>query len=324
MGNLNKPIFFITDRRLTLSDSIARYLIDVAEGFNFFGQKAVICSTEEVKREDYSLPNEVEYLSELPSLSTKGIWHFHLTFSIREHTRFFLKNIQKLKGKTIVTLHVTPEYALKMGQEKEMKLILGTILKHSVKVLVFSNYAKCELKKYGLKKVWVVYPGLNLRRYSKYLKQIKNKKRQILVVASNPDALFVNKIKGFLLVKNLEKRLKNYHFEKVVNLPFEEYLKKMAESEYYLALSSVEHYGFAIIDAYNLFTLPLYVNEGGLTEAVDGHGFPIVIEDNHRFLLPKAFKYDNLMVKNNFDFAKIQYSLERHLESLKMAYSLLL
>jgi hypothetical protein len=45
-----------------------------------------------------------------------------------------------------------------------------------------------------------------------------------------------------------------------------------------LALSKLEHYGLVIIDAYSLFTIPLYNNEEGLTEAVYGDGKPIIID----------------------------------------------
>lgn len=313
----------VTDRRLTLSDSISRYVIDLAEGLTKKNKLVIVCTTREVKREDYKFGLPIKIINGLPDPKLPGIWHFHLTFSLRRHTRFLFENIQILKDKSLVTLHVTPEYAKQMGQEKEMKFILENLSKHSVWITVFSNYAKYQLKKYGLEKIFVVYPGLNLNRYSKFLAAAKNKKKQILVVASNPDSTFVKKIKGFDLVEIIRKKLKAYQFEEVINLSFEEYLYKMAESQYYIALSAVEHYGFSIIDAFNLFTLPLYCNDGGLTEAVYGNGYPILVK-NHKVLFPNKFEYCQSVVLNNFVFSQSQHSIEKHLKNLEFAYRLVL
>ncbi len=317
-----KTIYFITDRNLTLSDSVSRYIIDLSEALAKGGFNVTIFSSSEAKRSDYVLPQNVNFSNEMPDPADRAIFHFHLTYTIRAHTQFLFDNVSQLKNKSIVTLHVTPEYAIQMVQQASMIKILSFISEQSLLVQVFSNYSKYDLKKYGLNRVAVVYPGLNLSRYQEYLPFTKQKKRQILVVASNPDALFVRNIKGFNFIETIKKTYPDIKVKEVINLSFSEYLKAMAESEFYIALSKLEHYGLAIIDAYNLFTIPIYSNEGGLTEAIYGNGIPIYTEGTKVFL-PKKLPYTEIDARYNYLFSQTEHTIEKHMKNMLSVYELI-
>lgn len=319
---LKKPIFLITDRNLTLDDSVSRYIIDLAEELLKKGRRVLIFTTKEVKKQNYHLLPSSVVKKGLPAIKTNGIYHFHLTFSLRKHSHYLLNNLEELNKKSLVTLHVTPEYALKMGQKEEMEVITRNLAQNEILVHVFSNYAKYELKKYGVAKVLVIYPGLNLNRYSKFLRHAKVKKEQILLVASNPDEVFVQKVKNFCLLSKIKEKYKNYCFKKVINNSFDKYLTKMAQSKFLAALSNVEHYSFSIIDAYNLFTIPIYNNNGGLTEAVYGNGISF-LENGNKITMPKNLKYDGITAKDNYVFSQSVHSIEKHLNHIECLYSLI-
>lgn len=313
-----KKIFLITDRNLTLSDSISRYTIDLGEGLTKAGFDVTIFSTEEAKRKDYVLENGVKYISGLPRIGEGAIFHFQFTFSQRLHTEFLLDNLEKLKGKSVVTLHVTPEYAEIMDQKKEMETILKGLSYANIPVLTFSNYAKYDLKRFMIGNCRVIYPGLNLDRYKKFLRDSTKKEKQILIVSSNPESVFVQKVKGFNFLKIIKNKYKDFKIQEVVNLSFNDYLQQMAKSQFYVALSEIEHYGFAIIDAYNLFTIPIYLNEGGLTEAVYGNGVPISV--NNDVVLPKTLSYNMQITRENYAFSVSEHSIEKHIKNMVSLY----
>jgi len=315
-------IFLITDRQPTLSDSISRYIIDLAEGFALGGKDVRIYTTAEAKREDYSLPSSVKFINGLPKVNEDAIYHFHLTFSIRSHTKFLIDNLAKLAKKSIVTLHVTPEYAEIMNQKKEMETILTALAYSGILVHSFSNYAKYDLKRFMISNCKVVYPGLNLGRYQKFLRHTIKKENEILVVASNPDSSFVKEVKGFNFLEVLEKKYKNMSIKRVVNLPFEEYLIQMAKAKFYVALSRIEHYGLAIIDAYNLFTIPIYSNEGGLTEAIYGNGVPIFVNGN--IVMPEKLDYNPSTARENLAFSMSEHTIEKHIRNMENLYDTLI
>lgn len=322
-----KKLYIITDRDINHSESIARYVIDLASALTAYFDVTVYTTNESTKVNWNNKKNNTKFpfklANQLPSAKDDAIFHFHLTFSIRKHVKYLIKNIEELKQKTVVTFHVDPQCAIAMKQKKNVNKILKPLIDKDILIYVFSNYSKTLFEQYNVKKIWVLYPGLDLSIYDKF-KSI-SKKDQILFIVSSPENQFVNKIKGGNLLPEVKKLL-NSKYKVVVknNLHFDEYLNLLAQSKFYLALGEYEHYGFSIIDAFNLGAIPIYNNKGGLTEAVDGRGFPLFIYKKKALNWDrKEFNYDIGLVSNNYASSQIIHDIKHHIQGVMKIYKLI-
>jgi len=319
-------VYIITDRNLSYSDSVARYIIDLANALTPW-YKVTVYSTNSTKANhkrngDFKPDFSFCLKNGLPSPNDQTIFHFHLTFTIREHTRYLIENTKVLKKKSVVTFHVDPEYALAMGQGENIKKVLEPLAQNDFLTYVFSNYSKSHFKKHGINKIWVLYPGLDLKIYDKY--KTHKKLDQALFIASNPDNRFVRKIKGHSLLP-MVRNLIGFKYKVVskVDVPFNDYLELMAKSKFYLALGEYEHYGFAIIDAFNLGTIPIYNNKAGLTESVYARGIPLFVQNPKILNKESDFSYDFGLVSNNHMASQIIHDIDNHVAKVLYLYKLI-
>ncbi len=316
-----RDLCLVTDRALGYSDSVARYVIDLSREMTKRYRSVTIFSTNEKQIPKSEGDNVGDLTTEfkLPIYNSNCIYHFHLTFSVRKHTRMLVNRIGEFGKRSVVTFHVDPRYARLVGQGESIRYILDPIIKHNVPVYVFSNYSKSNFEREGVNNIWTITPGLDLGIYRQYNHRFQ-KINQVMFLASNPKKKFVNDCKNAKLLPIIKKQLGSYKIVRCINRSFDDYMIEMAKSKYYLAIGEYEHYGFAIIDSFNLGVVPIFVNSGGLTESVHNRGIPIYLKSGDLYAIQKKLEYNLDTISDNYCYSKLVHNLDIHGKQVEALY----